>query len=789
MSYKKFAGPIDLKTGLTDQQVQERIHAGYLNTIEKPITKSYQAIFKDNVFTLFNLINAILAGLIIFIGSYKNLLFLGVVISNIVIGVFQEIRAKHVLDKLSLITKPYVRVLRNGNIKELHMHQLVIDDVTYLSTGSQICADSVVREGKLEVNESLITGESDNIVKRAGDTLYSGSFVVSGNATVQIIHVGKENYAQTIVDDAKQFKKHKSELRDSINFIIKTIGIAIIPVGIFLFSKQLFLTETSMSDAIVSTVAALLGMIPEGLVLLTSVALAVGSVNLAKKKTLVQELYCIETLARVDTLCLDKTGTITEGNMRVEKCLPIAPHPFSMMDILANMMVCLDDDNATAMAIRSMIKAREINFVPTAHLSFSSARKCSAVTFENCGTYVLGAYEFVHCDQDQSIENNIALHASVGNRVLVLAHSEDPIIDDKIPNHTTILGLLILSDPIRKEAPQTLDYFLSQGVDVKIISGDDPKTVKEIAHKAKLKDYDRYVDVSMLTDEELKVAVNEYTVFGRVSPAQKKLMIHALKESGHVTAMIGDGVNDVMALKEADCSISVSQGSEAAKNIANLVLLDNNFANMPIIVDEGRRVINNIQRAASLFLVKTTFSIMVSILTLFFIKRYPFEPIQLTLISSLTIGIPSFFLALEANHSRVEGNFLLNVLGRALPGALCVVCSILYVNILSLIFPIHYEAMSTMCVLLTGANGLIVLYRVCYPFTYKRFLVFLSMTTGFILAVVLFPSLFSLMQLTFLEFLLTMIGIACLPIIMTIFFDFGKRFKIKEHIMKLAHIS
>lgn len=759
-----------------------------MNTIDQAVTKSYKAIFKDNIVTLFNLINAILAGLIIIIGSYKNLLFLGVVISNLIIGIFQEIRAKHVLDRLSLITQPFVQVLRDGNLLNLHMNQLVLDDICILSTGSQICADSIVRQGRLEVNESLITGESDNILKQEGDFLYSGSFVISGKANVQIVHVGNENYAQTIVDDAKKFKKHKSELRDSINFIIKSIGIVIIPIGIFLFCKQLFITHTTFAEAIISTVAALIGMIPEGLVLLTSVALAVGSINLAKKKTLVQELYCIETLARVDTLCLDKTGTITEGNMRVEEYLPLIKHPHTMEDILANMMVSLDDDNSTAMAIRKRVRGHDIYMIPITTLSFSSVRKCSAVTFKNEGTYILGAYEFTHCIKEDSVEKAIAYHASLGNRVLVLAHNAEPITHEQIPDNNQILGLVILSDPIRKQAPDTLAYFLKQGVDIKIISGDDPKTVKEIAHKAHLKNYDNDIDVSTLTDEQLKEAVNRYTIFGRVSPTQKKNMIHYLKESNHVTAMIGDGVNDVMALKEADCSISVAQGSEAAKKISNLVLLDNNFANMPVIVDEGRRVINNIQRAASLFLVKTTFSIILSILTLIMLQRYPFEPIQLTLISSLTIGIPSFFLALEENHTRIEGNFLLNVLGRAFPGALCVVLGILYVNVLSCFIPISHEAMSTMCVLLTGANGIIVLYRVCYPFTYKRFLIFASMTSAFILAVVFLPSIFSFVRLTLYQFIFTGIGILCLPLLMTFFFDFGKRFHLKEKIIKLAKL-
>lgn len=775
----------DPSVGLCDAQVQQRIDAGQVNTQEKKITKSYEEIFRDNILTLFNLINAILAGLIIFIGSFKNLLFLGVVVSNLFIGILQEIRAKRILDKLSLITQPYIHVLRNGKEVELHMEDIVLGDILCLQNGSQVCADAIVVDGRLEVNESLVTGESDTIIKRKNDMLFSGSFVVSGNAKVQVIHVGKDNYAATIMKDAKTFKKHKSQLRDSINFIIKTTGISIIPIGILLFCKQYLLSETPLSQAIVSTVAALIGMIPEGLVLLTSVALAVGSINLAKRKTLVQELYCIETLARVDVLCLDKTGTITEGNMQVEDIQPIEGSREEITTILANMMEALQDDNATAQAIRRYIPDTFEKMQPLQVIPFSSERKFSAVSFARYGTYLLGAYAFLCTQKDPALQAIIDQQADLGNRVLVLAHS-DTYVNDMDACDCKVVALLHLSDPIRKEAPQTLDYFLSQGVDIKIISGDDPRTVHAIAHKANVKNYDRYVDASTLKKEDIPQAVQTYTIFGRVSPIQKKQIICALKEQGHTTAMIGDGVNDVMALKEADCSISVVQGSETAKNVANLVLLDNNFASMPHIVDEGRRVINNIQRAASLFLVKTTFSMMLSILTLFFLRRYPFEPIQLTLISSCTIGIPSFFLALEANHSRVEGNFLINVLGRSFPGALCVVLSILYVNIASMFVHISHAAMSTMCVLLTGTCSLVVLYRVCAPFTKKRFLIFTIVTALFVLCVVFLPSLFSLVRLTYIQAILTLAGMAAAPFVMDFFFRFGKRFQIRDHLIKVG---
>lgn len=775
---------IDLEIGLTNQQVQERIVQGFVNTNEGRITKSYKEILRDNFLSLFNLINAILAGMIIFIGSFKNLLFLGVVVSNLGIGMIQELRAKRILDKLSLITQPIVKVIRERTLQEIHMDDLVLDDISCLSSGCQICADAIVKEGKLEVNESLITGESDVVVKHEGDIIYSGSFVVSGKCKAQVIHVGKDNYASTIMADAKTLKRHKSQLRDSINFIIKTIGIIIIPIGILLFCKQYFLTDTSFAEAIISTVAALVGMIPEGLVLLTSVALAVGSINLAKHKTLVQELYCIETLARVDMLCLDKTGTITQGCMSVEQLLVIQGSEEEARQALASIMYALEDDNATALAIKEYVQDTPYATNITQRLPFSSARKCSAISLKEKGTYSIGAYEFLKVKKDAAIEQKVYEQSMLGNRVLILAHHPSQIQNEVLPEHGSILALIMLSDPIRKEAPQTLDYFLSQGVEVKVISGDDPKTVHEIARKANLKNYDKYIDVSTLKDEDIPNAVQAYTVFGRVSPVQKKLMIKALKQQGHITAMIGDGVNDVMALKEADCSISVAQGSEAAKNIANLVLLDNNFANMPRIVDEGRRVINNIQRAASLFLVKTTFSTILSFLTLFFLPRYPFQPIQLTLISSVTIGIPSLFLALEANHARVEGNFLFNVLGRAFPGAICVVLSILYVNVLQLFFSISSAVMSTMCVFLTGTSSLIVLYRVCMPFTKKRLAIFISMTLLFVLQIILLPNIYSIVWPNHFQTILTIAGMVVIPFVMDSLYRLGNYFKLKD---KLIH--
>lgn len=763
---------VDIHKGLNDEQVATRMQEHLYNEEVDKLTKSYKTIFKDNFFTLFNLINAILAGLIIYIGSWKNLLFLGTIICNLVIGILQEVRSKRILDKLSLITQSSITVIRNGEEVSLHTSDLVLDDIMLVKTGSQICCDSIVQDGKLEVNESLVTGESDIITKKVGDSLYSGSFVVSGNAVLKVEHVGKDNYAQTILSDAKVQNRYKSQLRDSINFIIKTIGIIIIPLGILLFLKQFYFGDYSFDESILATVAALIGMIPEGLVLLTSVALAVGTIHLARKQTLVQELYCIETLARVDTLCLDKTGTITKGKMQVEEMISLDGQDYSKA--LSNVVHHLKDENSTAYAIQAFVR-EDTSFKPIVKIPFSSSRKLSAISFENEGTYILGAYSFVCKQQNDKIADRLRKEAERGYRIITLAYSSKMIENNEIPDDAKAIAFLSLSDPIREEAPHTLAYFEQQGVDIKIISGDDPATVHEIARKANLKNYDLYVDASQLKDEDMMMAVKKYTVFGRVTPEQKKLMIQCLKQQGHITAMVGDGVNDVMALKASDCSIAMASGAETAKNVANLVLLDSNFANVPHIVAEGRRVINNIQRASSLFLVKTTFSLILSILTLFLSTKYPYAPIQLTLISTITIGIPSFFLALENNYSRVKGNFLINVFTRAIPGALMVILCIIYVNILHFVFVFSDEAVSTMCVILTVVSGLIVLHRVCTPFTKSRLFIFNSMCVLFVLAIIFGHDLFMLHPLNLFQLGCLIGGCVAMPFIMDIIYRIGSK--------------
>ena len=754
----------DLRKGLTAEEAAARREKGEYNEQLKKTTKSYRMIFRDNLMTLFNLINVILAALVFITGNYRNMLFLGVIISNIVIGIFQEIRSKRVLDRLSLLSQTHVKALRDGRECELALDEIVMDDLLFLSNGDQIPCDAIVREGRLECNESLVSGESDIILKEAGSFLYSGSFAVSGHVCAQVCAVGRQTYVHTILDHARQVRRHPSQLRDAINFIIKTVSIIIVPMGLLLMGKQLFFTHAALNDAIPATVAAVLGMIPEGLVLLTSVALAVGTINLARKNTLVQELYCIETLARVDTLCCDKTGTITAGCMTVEEVIPYADA--DIQEILGHCFHDLQDTNATAQAIRAYASPQE-GWQSAKTLAFSSARKASGVTYEERGTYLIGAYEFIFAQRQEDVERRISDLAAQGKRVVALAASPDEIQDDLHDMDCTLLALIVLSDPIRPEAPEILDYFYDQGVDVKIISGDDARTVQQIAAAAGVRDADLCVDASALKEAEIEAAVERYTVFGRVSPVQKKQMIEALKRKGHITAMTGDGVNDVMALKEADCSIAMAQGSEAAKNIANLVLLDSNFSHLPDIVNEGRRVINNIQRTASLFLVKTSFSVILGFLTLFFIPIYPFEPIQLTLISTVSIGIPSFFLALEPNHERVRGNFLRNVFSKALPGALCVVLSVFYVYALTAIEPLSQEVISTLCVILAGCSSLAVLFRISRPFNMNRRIIFGAMCLMFVLCIIVPPlaSWFMLVRLSPLQLLCAGVGIVLIPLV------------------------
>ena len=783
-------------TGLTDEQVNARIAEGKVNADENPNTRTYKQIVRENTLTFFNFLNLVLLVLVLLVGSYKNAFFVCIIIINTLIGIAQEIRAKKTIDKLAILTARKSVVIREGQKWTVPTEELVLDDVVCLKTGDQVPADARILEGSLEVNESLLTGESDNLPKNEGDELFSGSFVTSGEAYCQIIHVGKDNYAAQITSEAKEFKRHNSELKNSLNAILKVISIIIVPLGALLFYKQYYIVGDTFRDSVVSMVAGVLGLIPEGLVLLTSVALTLGALVLANKKTLVQELYCIETLARVDTLCLDKTGTITEGTMCVERVEPYVSTgrvetavtesesaesteaeaqvqtDSAFMEeidvIMGNMMYVLKDQNATIDALRKRFPAKQ-DMTPEHVIPFSSDRKYSGAVFEEKGTYLMGAAQFLFPEGDEELTEKCQSYAEEGLRVLVLAHSPQNAEGTELPEGLEPLALMLLTDVIREEAPDTLAFFDSQEVDLKVISGDDPVTVAAIARRAGLKNADSYVDATTLTtEEELQDAVAQYSVFGRVTPQQKKAMVQALQSQGHTVAMTGDGVNDVLALKEADCSIAMAQGSDAAKNIANVVLLDSNFASMPHIVNQGRRVVNNIRTAASMFLIKTMFSVMLSLLTIFFGNAYPFEPIQMSLISACAVGIPTFLLAQENNYEKIDHTFLRHVFINAFPAAITITFCVFAVMLVCQNVYHSMAMLNTACVLVTGWNYMAALKTVYAPLNTYRKVIIYGMQFIFFAAAVIFQKLLSLGSLDFGMIILVFILMTFAPVLIDV---------------------
>lgn len=808
-------------TGLTNEQVQERIAEGKVNVNENPNTRTYKQIILENTLTFFNFLNIALLVLVLFVRSYKNSMFMGIILINTVIGIIQEIRAKKTIDKLAILTESKTVVLREGKKWSISTEKLVLDDLIFLKTGDQVPADVKVLEGTVEVNESLLTGESDNLSKNQGDELFSGSFVTSGEACCQVIHVGKDNYASQITSEAKEFKRHNSELRNSLNAILKVISIIIVPLGAMLFYKQYMIVGDTLKDSVVNMVAAVLGMIPEGLVLLTSVALTLGSMVLATKKTLVQELYCIETLARVDTLCLDKTGTITEGTMKVEdvqlydtaqttvvqhtaKFDPETGEPVQNVSalkpevtvsaekengqiqetvnletvsqeerqklqeidhIMGNMMSVLHDQNATADALRKRFPSR--NDLKLIHaIPFSSDRKYSGAVFEGRGTYLMGAAQFLFPEGNEELLEHCSSYAQEGYRILVLAHSEQETKGTERPTGLEPLGLFLITDVIREEAPDTLAFFDSQGVDLKVISGDDPVTVSAIAKKAGLKNANHYIDATTIkTSEEMQRAVAECSVFGRVTPQQKKQMVQALQSQKHTVAMTGDGVNDVLALKEADCSIAMAAGSDAAKNIANVVLLDSNFGAMPHIVNQGRRVVNNIRSAASMFLIKTIFSVLLSLITIFFGDAYPFEPIQMSLISACAVGIPTFLLTQENNYNKIDHTFLRHVFMNAFPAAVTITGCVFTIMLVCQDVYHSNVMLNTACVLVTGWNYMSALRTVYSPLNTYRKVIIYGMQFAFFISAVVLQDLLTLGSLEFGMIILVFVLMTFSPIL------------------------
>lgn len=723
----------DIKVGLTNYEVNKRIEDKLVNIDTEVGTKTVSEIVRENVITLFNVINIILAVAVICVGSFKNLTFIIIITINTLISIVQELRSKKTLDKLKVVAASKIHVVRDSTEKEIGINEAVLDDIIKVEIGNQIVVDSVIRDGEVEVDESFITGEADTVFKKKGDMLLSGSFIVSGKAVCQVEHIGYDNYTAKISSDTKYIKAVSSEIMRSLNKIISTISFLIVPVGILLFSRQMYIEGNTVSQAVVSTVAALIGMIPEGLVLLTSTVLAVSVIRLSKRKVLVQDLYCIETLARVDTLCLDKTGTITEGKMEVAAEVLFTDDDIG--EIIGNINNSLGENNPTAIALLDKYGKRD-SFEVVKNLPFSSAKKYSGIVLKD-RVYVVGAAEFI-LKKNDSIMKKVEEYTRE-YRVILLGEAKDKDLDDVRP-----IALLLLQDKIRSDANETLQYFKEQGVTLKIISGDNPNTVYGIACRSGFPEKAKLIDATTLkNDEDILKAVEKYDIFGRVTPEQKKTIVLALQHLGHTVAMTGDGVNDVLALKKADCSVAMASGSDATKNVSQLVLLDSNFSSMPYVVAEGRRTINNIEKSSSLFLVKTIYATLLAIIFIFIDMPYPFIPIQLSLASTVTVGIPSFILALQDNYDLVQKHFLKRVLKRAVPPAFTIILNILVVFIASKMFNFTYEQTSTLSAVVTGYVAFMLLFKTCLPFNPLRSCLFVAMVSLYITGFFGFRTLFS----------------------------------------------
>ena len=743
----------NIETGLTAEEVASRVADGKINGEQTIKTKSVAQILRENILTFFNFVFVAFAVILLFftfldfktidgkvvvdahfdIAGFGNFGFMILIIGNCIVGVVQGIRSKRTMDKLSLLSAPKAIVVRDGEEKEIAIEDIVLDEITILSTGKQICADGIIVDGTIEVNESLITGEPDAIVKNPGDKVMSGSFVVSGKAKCQVIHIGQDNFAMKISAGAKYIKRPSSEIWRSLMFVTKFMSIAIIPVGIALFLIKYLAQGGELSDTAVKTIGTLIGMMPSGLVALASTVFCVSVIRLSKHKTNAQDLYCIETLARVDVLCLDKTGTITEGTMEVNDIECVDGNVDDVKQLLKDFTTALDSDDATSNAIKDYVEGIEATRQCTMTVPFSSQRKYSGARFDGV-SYVLGAPEFVLGNLDDGQKAKISSMAEQGYRVLVLAKSTGEFDGNLLPSGLTFVAYIYITDKIREEAPDTLRYFKEQGVTVKIISGDSPATVRTVAMRAGLDDCDNIIDMSTVSDEEIDEIAEKYTIFGRVLPHQKLALVKALKAHGHTVAMTGDGVNDVLALKEADCSVAMASGSDAAKNVSSLVLLDSNFASMPKVVEEGRRSINNLERTASLYLMKTLYNTMLAVLFMIIPMGLPFEPRNLTVISSVTIGMPSIALALEPNKERVSGHFLPKVLSHALPGSLTVVIGAIAVMITSnfILKDLTVEQVQGMYIVLTTFIGLMYLFKVSLPFSWVHAVNFFLMIAIFV---------------------------------------------------------
>lgn len=752
-------------TGLTDEEVRQRVEEGLTNRADISTDKTTKEIVISNVFTYFNLIFLVITILLIMVGSFRNLTFLPIIIGNTVIGIVQEIRAKKTLEKMSLLNAPHADVIRNGSVKQISTDELVKDDVILLTAGKQICADAVVISGNIQVNESLLTGEADEVEKTEGGTLMSGSFVVSGECYARLEKVGNESYISKLSLEAKSMGgKEQSEMIRSINLIVKWVGIVIIPIGLILFWQSHFVNGESITKSVTSTVAAIIGMIPEGLYLLTTVALALSTMKLARKKVLLHDMKSIETLARVDVLCVDKTGTITEPDMKLKEIFLCknggadGTQTALTLDELKSLILdyanASVDNNATMLALKAYAADALTNNTSALHRTavsqqaFSSSLKYGSVTFSD-GTYLLGAPEFIMHDDFARIEEEIIPYADKGDRVLLFARYDGENVENGINGSVTPLGFVALANPIRENAVKTFEYFKSQGVAIKVISGDNPRTVSRIAIQAGIESAESFVDAATLdTEDKIADAVNKYTVFGRVTPKQKKQLVKALQAKGHTVAMTGDGVNDILAMKDADCSVAMASGSEAAAQAAQVVLLDSDFAHMPDVVYEGRRVVNNIQRSASLFLVKNIFSLLLSLFSVILMVTYPLEPAQVSLISMFTIGVPGFLLALEQNKDRIKGHFITNVMLKALPGGLTDVIAVGALVVCGEVFCISDASIGTIATLVLSVVGFMILFKISEPLNGMKYAVIIGNIAGLVFSGFFLKKLFALTDLS-----------------------------------------
>ncbi len=768
----------EIYTGLSKKEVQERIAKGLINETNTSVSKTTGEIIRTHSLTYFNFLNIFLGCLVILSGQIKNLTFMAIIIINTIIGIFQELKVKKLVDGLSVITATKATVLRDGEKKEIPIDQIVMDDVIAVESGNQISADSIVLESAgIEVNESMITGESRPVKKKPGDTLFSGSFLVAGSGLARVEHVGKDNYATVLANQAKDKKRATSEMQDSIKRIIKVVGFIIIPVGILLFLSQRSVDGTTLSDALVNTVAGVIGMIPEGLVLLTSISFILGVGRLAGKRALVQEMEAIEALARVNVLCTDKTGTITTGELEVTQLIPLGEKNVEEIKTIMNeISFAFDDVNNTQTALMNYFtKTSEWEVLDA--IPFSSARKYRAISFKDHGAYVLGAPEFI-MKGNESLAERVEVYSEKGLRVLLLASAACISSEEELVEGLAPLGLILISDCIRTEARATFEYFASQNVDVKVISGDNPATVSHIAVEAGLNNGEKYVDATQLPedDADLREVVEDYTVYGRVTPEQKQRIIKAYQANGRVVGMVGDGVNDVLALKDADCGIAMAAGSDAAKQVAHIVLLDSDFACMKDIVREGRMIISNIERVSALYLTKTIYSVLLCVIFIIIGRSYPFIPIHLSLISATAIGLPSFILALEQTETVTQDGFLKNVLRVAVPGAVVMVIDMLLNQLLGIFFGFSSDILSTYNLLVAGCISMMVLIKVSSPLNLIRKILCIVCVVLFVGGVLLFGGFFSVTSVFQWRMLFVLPIIAITYPLMNIIMIFMRRF-------------